>query len=83
MLSIQVMRIVSAMARRSCHNNNKTPAHPISNVEFLTFTICAKGMDFATLDAGLNKQFLAYIKEKKNISFQMNPYEMVQCQSVR
>ncbi len=59
-----------------------TPAHPISNVEFPTFTICAQGMNYEAMIAGFNKQFVAYLKEKQNYSLGMSPYEMIQCQNV-
>ncbi len=36
-------------------------------------------MDAETMIVGVNKQFVAYLKEKKNYSFEMNPYEMLKC----
>jgi len=54
-----------------------TAAHPIGNVNFPTFTICSFGMSEEILEAGIAKQFLDFLEEKKNISHGLNPYQIM------
>ena len=54
-----------------------TSAHPIGNVDFPTFTICSFGMSGEILEAGIAKHFLDFLKEKKNISNELNPYKII------
>ena len=53
-----------------------TPAYPISNVEFPTFTVCSQGIIDEVFKAGYIQQFQEYLKEK-NITVHYSPYESV------
>ena len=55
-----------------------TPAYPISNIDFPSFTICHRGTIDEVFKAGFIQQFFEYLAEKKNTTSRMTAYEAAQ-----